>query len=389
LALEDDECALPSRRTIYLNRDFLKAGQNRVTINDITPFTVFMWDNRYERDLSYNRDNMAPVTNEYREQTLGQVDYFRRQLWSMVNLETKQMLTNEVRKAFQETNFNMIMKWNDGIKMLNQHTRKSENSNVAYACCYGEAFSGNWAKNGQAILMRRINVEWRKWDIADKPCPNGFISHMYSATKGHHVKRVDNVSAKLGREANGKALSRNRFIVPETVRHLPRDPNFLDAREIYSKLTEFVQEGNLNPSINQFKQMLFNMRKSNLHVCKKISLTTIRAASVTTDEDDDGKMPAVDSVVVDRNENIAATADDSVFTENDADSHMDPFSPGRSDYYQNVGDIEDSNIFVPEVRKPHESLFFTSCVPHLYFSISAMTIFSGLTQKSNNLRKQK
>lgn len=107
LALEDDACALPSKETIYLNRDFLRAGQNRVTIKDITDFTVFMWDNRYMRDLTYNRNNIAPVTDEYRMKTHAQVDYFRRQCWSMVNLETKQMLTKEVRKAFKDENFNM------------------------------------------------------------------------------------------------------------------------------------------------------------------------------------------------------------------------------------------------------------------------------------------
>lgn len=290
LSLSQVPGSIPSKKRMYLNRDFIKQGQVNVTINDITNFTVYMWDNRFVKELTFDREHIPPVTEEYRLKTLGEIEFFRGKCWTNISLETKQMLVIEVNKAFRDVSNRRVTKWNDAAKLLNKHyaDSKEEDASVSYACCYGEAFSGNWAKYGQNSFMESNNIEFRVWDLLHKQCPNGFISHMFSATKGHHVKKVPHATAKLGKSG---FLSKKKIngvgtkgaLGCQVVYKECKDPNFLDVRQISSKLTdEFSSQGINNPSVADVRKLLFRMRKANNSLSLRLSAASAHVQTTVT-----------------------------------------------------------------------------------------------------------
>lgn len=383
LSMEEDAGAVPSKRTIYLNRDFLKAGQNRVSLKDITDFTVYMWDNRYMKHLIFNRDNIAPVDQEYRKQVLTQIDYFRRQCWGMINLETKLLLTKEVRIAFRDNSSHSILKWNEAVKCLNEHTKSTGDARIAYTCCYGPNFSGNWAKNRQSKIMTRINAEWRVWDLEDKPCPNGFFSHMYSATKGHHVKPVKYISARMGRQSFGPRNigTLGNYDVSGINNPIQRDPNFIDVRDILTKLSEFATKGNATPSIVDFKKMIYLLKKNNIHLCNQLVMAnrnaacttneatvTDRVSTTSTDDEDDRKMAAIDDLERSCDNN---DSDDELSSYNgdDCQSEEENFNPKNT---EDSNASEDGSVEEEAMHKPYHGIF-TKDVS--MFSFSELCIF--------------
>lgn len=412
LSPPDDAFALPSRQTIYLNRDFIKQGQVKVKLEDITPFQVFMWDNRFMRDLSFNRDNIAPITEEYRRKAYSEIDYFRRRCWTRINLETKQMLTQEVKRAFRDDANNNIVQWIEGVHLLNDHYDKTKDASLAYSCLYGPAFSGNWAKIAQTSMMRSYNIDYRTWDLTDKPCPNGFLSHMYSATKGNHVKKIKFISASLGRQpggitvpASGAQRSNPKYKLSANAVELDRDPNYLHVQSIVEKLTEMEKGGNVRPTIGDVKKLLYNLKRSNLLMCTKLAFvnqqgTNLRqegtrcetedsvsnqAAGISqsshggNSDDDDCSVPSVQddnhtstSLVLDPVDEYLVENDDLMGTDDRLDSEV--FAP-EADHQSKVRDrhitfYSDENfsktlwMFLP-LLSPTELLHFQWSVQYL------------------------
>lgn len=211
-------------------------------------------------ELYFNRANIALVSEEYRQKTYAEVDYFRRRCWRAINLATKQILTEEVKKAFKDDVSNKILLWNEGIHLLNE----TSNQSLAYLCLYGPAFCGSWAKIAQNKMMRNCNLEFRPRDLTKKPCPNGFLSRMFSATKGNPVKNVTNVSTNFGKEeiATGQDIndtrSKHTYKILHKIIELDRDPNYLHIQSITAKLNEMEKQGNKTPTIGEVKQLMYN-----------------------------------------------------------------------------------------------------------------------------------
>lgn len=153
LSLQQLPGSIPSKKRLYLNRDFIKHGQVNISIDDITDFTVYMWDNRFVCDLIFDRNDIPPVTEEYRLTRMGEIEYFWGKCWTNIGLETKQMLTTEVNNAFRNVSNRRVTKWNEAAKLLHrQYLESNKDPTVSWACCYGEAFSGNWAKYAQNAI---------------------------------------------------------------------------------------------------------------------------------------------------------------------------------------------------------------------------------------------
>lgn len=282
LTIHDNYKLLPSPRTIFLNRDFLKQGHVKVTIENITDFTVYMWDNRFVPELVVNRDNIPPVTEVYRRNTCGDIDSFRRCCTTLINMETREMLADEVRAAFQDETTYRITTWREGINLLNENSKTSGSVAVAYECCHGPAFSGNWALMAQDGMMKRNNIVYRKWDLQDKRCPNGWLSHIYSSTKGQHLKDVDGISAKQLRASNvisSNPRRNNSYTLARNHVDLTRDPNYVSILVITAKLNEMAKKGNQNPSIVDIKKMLLSIKKTNLNLCRRLSVASATVRS--------------------------------------------------------------------------------------------------------------
>lgn len=287
---------IPSKNRMYLNRDFIQFGQRPVTLKDISNFTVYMWDNRFVPNLTFSREHIPQINENYRLKTFGEIDYFRGQCWKSISLETKQMLTIEVKKAFRDDPNCRVVKWNEAAKLLNKDYAHSGQNTTSWKCCYGEAFSGNWHKYAQNTFMETMNIEWRVWDLPDRQCPNGFFSHMFSSTKGHHVKKVPQANAKLGKTGSNTVISGNTGgsmkVAPQHyVYQSCRDPDYLHVKEIVMKLKEnFCLKGITNPSVSDIKKLLFNMTKLNKNLCSRVNTVAARARECITDnENDDGR----------------------------------------------------------------------------------------------------
>lgn len=198
------------------------------------------------------------------------------------------MLVIEVSKAFRDDPNCRVVKWNEAAKLLNKTFEQTELADIPYACCYGEAFSGNWAKYGQNSFMIANNIEWRVWDLPDKQCPNGFFSHMFSGTKGHHVKKVPCATAKLGKTGPLIQSNEETLIAPAAppvsyIYHQCRDPNYLNVREINVKLHEtFTLQGIPNPGVADVKRLLFNMTKLNINLCNRLNRVSNHGESEDT-----------------------------------------------------------------------------------------------------------
>lgn len=289
LTIHDSYKLLPSPRSIYLNRDFLKQGHVKVTLENITDFTVYMWDNRFVPKLVVNRDNIPPVTEVYRRNTCGDIDSFRRCCTTLINMETREMLADEVRAAFRDETTYRITTWREGINLLNDHSKKSGSVAVAYECCHGPTFSGNWALMAQEAMMKRNNIVYRQWDLQDKRCPNGWLSHIYSSTKGQHLKDVDGISARSLKASNvvsGSPRKHKRYTLSRNHEVLTRDPNYVSLLVINAKLNEMAKKGNQNPSIIDIKKMLLSVKKTNLNLCRRLSSVASTTACTPRDIDE-------------------------------------------------------------------------------------------------------
>jgi hypothetical protein len=67
--------SIPSKERMYLNRDFIQRGQIPVTLDDVSNFTVYMWDNRYVKNLTFSRNHIPQISEDYRVKTFGEIDY--------------------------------------------------------------------------------------------------------------------------------------------------------------------------------------------------------------------------------------------------------------------------------------------------------------------------
>jgi hypothetical protein len=282
LSIHNDVKMLPSRRTMYLNRDFLKQGHVKLAISAITDVTVYMWTNRYVKDLVVNRDNIPRVDEDYRRTTFGEIVFFKNNCHTLINMEAKEMLANEVRKAFRDVA--QFTTWREGLNLLKEQVMETGDISMAYDCLYGTAFSGNWAIYAQSAFMHRNNIEWRVWDVPSKKCPNGFISHIYSSAKGHHVKELKEVKKKSLQNSPARRGTRSKYsyTVARNAIELKHDPNYLHVGEINVKLTELSKKGNKNPTVQDFRRLLIAMKKTNLEVYRRMS-----QVSTTPHQEDD------------------------------------------------------------------------------------------------------
>lgn len=289
LALQDGAFKLPFNKTVYLTRDFIKQGHKAVKLKDMSDFMCFVWHNRYVKDLVYDRLHIAPVTEDFRRSMFCQVVDFRKKCHSDINLTTNLMLTNEVRKVFADDSFKYCNTWREGIKLLNAHTVRTQNKEVAYKCCYGEAFSGNWTINAQNQFMELNNIKWRDWDVPKRKCPNGFFSHMFTSTKGHHVKDVDEVNYKSFESAREVArkygTKRLKYTISPGTIELTRDPFYIDVRKINDKVKEMGGKGKKSPTVADFQKLLASMYRTNVQLCRKLTAASLETNKNTSDED--------------------------------------------------------------------------------------------------------
>lgn len=262
---------------MYLNRDFIKQGHVKLGIADITDVTVYMWVNRFVKDLVVNRNNIPPVDEDYRRQMFSEIVFFKNNCHTLINMEAKEMLANEVRKAFRDVT--MFTTWREGIRLLKDHIKETNSIKVAYGCLYGPQFSGNWAIFAQSAFMKRNNLEWRIWDVRNKKCPNGFVSHIYTSCKGHQVKELKEVKKRSLQEdteleQSGKKRGRYSYKIGHNADTLAADPNYLHIGEIFVKLTDLGKKGNTNPSVADFRKLLTAMKRTNITTFKRMSVVS-------------------------------------------------------------------------------------------------------------------
>jgi hypothetical protein len=273
LSLHENYVTLPSERTIFLNRDFIKHGQKRVLLSEFTKVHVYMWDNRYERELVFNRSTIPPVSEDYLLRTFEQVNDFRSTCQTSINRETKAMLTQKVRDAVRNDTTACTTTWRMASKTLNALTLRTKDISIAFNCCYGASFSGNWAVYAQTRFMKRNNIEWRDWDLVNRPCPGGFFAHIFTSTKGHHVKLVDYVNSKSGNVAKLPTRDSGTTNNSGSNRMSIDDPNMVDIRTVASQFKEHRRKGNPTFEWSDIRKILSAIRRTNNRVTARVANT--------------------------------------------------------------------------------------------------------------------